>query len=241
MRAVSADSKIRVLVVEDEDPIRSGLCDLLSFHGYQADPAETGDEGLRRARAGGHALILLDVMLPGLSGFEVCEQLRSSGNETPVLMLTARGAEDDVLRGFRCGADDYVVKPFSVAELTARIEALLRRSGALAKPEPEPESFAFGDFQIDPATLCARAGEGEHARAVDLTPRDIEILVLLAHERGRIVSRRTLLAEIWGYPDPERVETRSVDMHIAKLRKKLGDRATEWIETVRGAGYRHPA
>jgi two-component system response regulator RegX3 len=241
MRAVSADSKIRVLVVEDEDPIRSGLCDVLSYNGYRPDPAETGDEGLRRAQAGEHALILLDVMLPGLSGFEVCEQLRSSGNETPVLMLTARGAEEDVLRGFRCGADDYVVKPFSVAELTARIEALLRRSGALAKPEPEPESFAFGDFRIDPATLCARAGEGEHARAVDLTPRDIEILVLLAHERGRIVSRRTLLAEIWGYPDPERVETRSVDMHIAKLRKKLGDRATEWIETVRGAGYRHPA
>jgi two-component system response regulator RegX3 len=241
MRAVSTDSKISVLVVEDEEPIRSGLCDVLTFHGYAADPVERGDDGLDRARNGDHALVLLDVMLPGLSGFEVCEQLRESGSQVPVLMLTARGAEEDVLRGFRSGADDYVVKPFSVAELTARIEALLRRSGALEAAGRESESFEFGTLRVDPGTLCARDSDGESARAVDLTPRDVEILQLLARERGRIVSRRALLAEVWGYPDPDRVETRSVDMHIAKLRKKLGDHATDWIETVRGAGYRHPA
>ena len=180
-------------------------------------------------------------MMPGLDGFGVCEQLRSAGLGMPVLMLTARGAEEDVLRGFRCGADDYVVKPFSVAELVARVEALLRRSGALAATDSDEAPFSFGDWEIDGTTLCARAGVDAGAATVDLTKRDVQILRLLARERGRIVSRRVLLAEVWGYPDPDRVETRSVDMHIAKLRKKLGERATEWIETVRGSGYRHPA
>ncbi len=245
MRAVSTDSKIAVLVVEDEEPIRSGLCDVLTFHGYGAEPVGRGDDGLARARSGDHALVLLDVMLPGLDGFEVCESLRAEGCQVPVLMLTARGAEEDVLRGFRCGADDYVVKPFSVAELTARVEALLRRSGALDREDPASAAFDFGALRVDPGSLCARSGTGEDARAVDLTPRDVEVLRLLARERGRIVSRRALLAEVWGYPNPDRVETRSVDMHIAKLRKKLGARsgseAGDWIETVRGAGYRHPA
>ncbi len=238
---MSNDSKIAVLVVEDEEPIRTGLCDVLTYHGYAAEGVDRGDEGLRRARTGGHALVLLDVMLPGLSGFEVCERLRGDGCQIPVLMLTARGAEEDVLRGFRCGADDYVVKPFSLRELMARVEALLRRSGALESPGTENESFRFGDWQVDVGTLCARAAGSRGVRTVDLTPRDVEILALLARERGRIVSRRVLLAEIWGYPDPERVETRSVDMHIAKLRKKLGEGATALIETIRGAGYRHPA
>jgi two-component system response regulator RegX3 len=236
---VPDDSKIAVLVVEDEEPIRTGLCDVLTFHGYRADAVERGDEGLARARDGSHALVLLDVMLPGLSGFDVCAELRASGCQTPVLMLTARGAEEDVLRGFRSGADDYVVKPFSVAELTARVEALLRRSGALDRVEVRPERFSFGDWKVDVPSLCARHGDTD--RAIDLTARDVEILALLSREAGRIVSRRVLLAEVWGYPDPDRVETRSVDMHIAKLRKKLGAGATRWIETVRGAGYRHPA
>jgi two-component system response regulator RegX3 len=243
---VPSDSKIAVLVVEDEEPIRNGLCDVLSFHGYRAEAVERGDEGLRRAASGEHALVLLDVMLPGLSGFDVCERLRGSGSQLPVLMLTARGSEEDVLRGFRAGADDYVVKPFSVRELTARVEALLRRSGALqvaAARSLPPKSFRFGDWQIEAGSLCARAAgaQGAPPRVVDLTPRDVEILSLLARERGRIVSRRALLLQVWGYPDPERVETRSVDMHIAKLRRKLGDGEATLIETVRGAGYRHPA
>ena len=242
---MSNDSKISVLVVEDEEPIRTGLCDVLTYHGYAAEGVDRGDDGLLRARAGGHGLVLLDVMLPGLSGFDVCEQLRREGCQVPVLMLTAHGAEEDVLRGFRCGADDYVVKPFSVRELMARIEALLRRSGNLESPGGKTESFRFGDWQVDVDTLCARSSGSSSGssgdRTVDLTPRDVEILALLVREQGRIVSRRVLLAEIWGYPDPERVETRSVDMHIAKLRKKLGDGTTALIETVRGAGYRHPA
>ncbi len=234
---MSNDPTIAVLVVEDEEPIRAGLCDVLTFHGYAAEAVERGDDGLERARSGEHALLLLDLMLPGLSGFDVCEQLRAGGSQLPILMLTARGSEEDVLRGFRCGADDYVVKPFSVAELTARVEALLRRSGALERTRNGDEIFVFGEWQVDTSSLRARA----ESRAIDLTARDVEILALLSRERGRIVSRRALLAEVWGYPDPERVETRSVDMHIAKLRKKLGDGATSLIETVRGAGYRHPA
>jgi len=236
-------AKLKVLVVEDEESIRIGLCDVLAFHGLDPVPVARGDDGLERALAGGHALVLLDVMLPGLSGFDVCEKLRRQDARTPVLMLTARGSEEDVLRGFRCGADDYVVKPFSVRELTARVEALLRRTGEREASLPEPRPFACGAFQIDPGKLTAHAGDATPAvsAAIDLTRRDVEILQLFTAERGRIVSRRRLLSEIWGFPDPDRVETRSVDMHIAKLRKKLGAEAQALIETVRGEGYRHPA
>jgi DNA-binding response OmpR family regulator len=231
------ERKIKVLVVEDEEPIRTGLCDVLTFHGFEPEPVGRGDEGLARARSGEHALVLLDVMLPGLSGFEVCQQLRESDSRTPVLMLTARGAEDDVLHGFRCGADDYVVKPFSIRELTARVEALLRRGGALEPAPPVQQIFAFGQWNVDPGLLTARI----ESQTIDLTRRDVEILRLFSEERGRIVSRRRLLTEIWGYPEPDRVETRSVDMHIAKLRKKLAASDGILIETVRGEGYRHPA
>ena len=234
------EAEPRILVVEDEPHLAEGIRDNLEEEGYAVELALDGIQGLEAVCGGGHDLVILDVMLPGLSGFEVCEQLRASGCQTPVLMLTARGAEEDVLRGFQCGADDYVVKPFSVAELTARVEALLRRSGALDRGNEErAETLDFGDWRIDVPSLCARHEDGE--RVIDLTFRDVEILALLSREAGRIVSRRVLLAEVWGYPDPDRVETRSVDMHIAKLRKKLGDGATSWIETVRGAGYRHPA
>jgi two-component system response regulator RegX3 len=235
--ADSHGQKPKVLVVEDEAAIRTGLCDVLAFHGLEPEPVERGDDGLARARSGEHALVLLDVMLPGLSGFEVCEKLRETDARIPVLMLTARGSEDDVLRGFRSGADDYVVKPFSVRELTARVEALLRRGGTVPAEPAAPAEFSFGEWQVDPSVLAARGERG----TVDLTRRDVEILQLFARERGRIVSRRQLLAEVWGYPEPERVETRSVDMHIAKLRKKLSAKDGNLIETVRGEGYRHPA
>ena len=232
---MSAISKTRILVVEDEEAIRIGLCDVLVFRGYEPEGIARGDEGLTRALERKHALVLLDIMLPGLDGFEVCERLRAANVQTPVLMLTARGAEEDVLRGFRCGADDYVIKPFSVAELTVRVEALLRRSGAGNGGATDP--FDFGKWQVDPSALCARSDRGREV--VDLTSRDVEILHLFATDRGRIVSRRRLLGDVWGFPEPERVETRSVDMHIAKLRRKLGQSGASLIETVRGEGYRH--
>ena len=231
-RSGSAGSKLPVLVVEDEAAIRSGLCDVLAFHGYEPEGVERGDDGLRAALSNRHALVVLDVMLPGLNGFDVCRELRAKLPRLPILMLTARGAESDVLDGFRAGADDYVTKPFSVAELMARVDALLRRSGAVTDDAQGP--FALGGWQIDATELRATRGE----ESVELTRRESDLLALFAREPGRILSRRRLLQEIWGYPDPDRVETRTVDMHVAKLRKKLGAGGDALIETVRGEGYR---
>lgn len=226
----------RILVIEDEESIRRGLCDVLAFNGYQPEGVERGDHGLESARERVHTLILLDVMLPGIDGFSLCRTLRDEGDARPVLMLTARGREEDVLEGFRSGADDYVTKPFSVAELMARTEALLRRAGALEEVESSREAFDLGPWRIEPDTSCATRDDA----SVELTPREIDVLWALVSAPGRIVSRRHLLASVWGYPDPDRVETRTVDMHIAKLRKKLDPAraAGSLIETVRGEGYR---
>ena len=222
-----------ILVVEDEDSIRNGLCDVLAFHGHAPEGVGRGDEGLRRALSNQHALVILDVMLPGMNGFDVCRELRDQLPNLPILMLTARGSEDDVLQGFRAGADDYVTKPFSVAELSARVDALLRRAGR-DTPEEEPEPFRFGGWEIDPSSLSA----SRDAARVDITRREIELLALFAREPGRILSRRRLLREVWGFADPERIETRTVDMHVAKLRKKLDAAGDALIETIRGEGYR---
>ncbi len=225
-------SPTRILVVEDEPAIRDGLCDVLAYRGYAPQAAATGEDGLREGRAGGFGLVILDVMLPGISGFDVCAALREEQPELPILMLTARGAEEDVLRGFRAGSDDYVTKPFSLAELLARVEALLRRAGRAEREALAP--FSLGPLAVDPERLLARDARGE----IELSRREVEILALLAREAGRIVSRRRLLQEVWEMPRPDRVETRTVDMHIAKLRKKLG-RSRALIETVRGEGYRY--
>ena len=225
----------RILVVEDELAIQRGLCDVLAYRGYAPTGVANGDEGLHEGLQGDFDLVVLDVMLPGRSGFEVCKELRSADPRLPILMLTARGAEEDVLQGFRCGSDDYVTKPFSVAELMARVEALLRR-GARAENEVDAEPFAFGAWRVEPARLVAE----RDGVATLLSRREIAILALLLRERGRIVSRRRLLADVWGMGSPERIETRTVDMHIAKLRKKLGRDGRHGIETVRGEGYRLP-
>jgi two-component system response regulator RegX3 len=223
-RTKTESSGLPILVIEDEAAILRGLLDVLAFHGYEPEGCARGDLGLDTALDPTRepALVVLDVMLPGMNGFDVCEKLREARPTLPILMLTARGA------------DDYVTKPFSVAELVARVEALIRRSADGRTPAAAREPFAFGAFQIQPDERVAVRGE----QRIDLTPRDLELLALFARETGRIVSRRHLLAEIWGYPDPERVETRSVDMHIAKLRKKLEPGGAAGIETVRGEGYR---
>ncbi|MCP3985225.1 MAG: response regulator transcription factor [bacterium] len=231
MNATGQPSKPRILVVEDEPAIQRGLCDVLAFHGYAPTGVDTGEDGLREGRLGQYDLVLLDIMLPGKSGFDVCEELRAELPRLPILMLTARGSEEDVVRGFRCGSDDYVTKPFSIAELMARVEALLRRAQRNVVSRSDP--FTLGDLQVDPESRVATTGNHE----IELSKREVELLALFAQERGRIVSRRMLLQEVWGFDRPERLETRTVDMHIAKLRKKLGD-AREVIETVRGEGYR---
>jgi len=224
------EAKAPILVVEDEAAIREGLCDILTYHGYQPAAVESGEDALDRALAGRYALVLLDVMLPGVSGFDVCTALRTQRPEQAIIMLTARGAEEDILRGFRCGADDYVTKPFSVAELMARVDALLRRT--LGRTTGDATPFAFGTWRVDPATLTASGG----AEIITLSRREAAVLAVLARERGRIVSRRTLLVEVWGMTHVDQIETRTVDMHLVKLRKKIAAGAV--IETVRGEGYR---
>ena len=224
--------KPRVLVVEDEENIRKGIGDVLVYNGYDVVLVETGDGGLKRAASESFGLILLDVMLPGMNGFEVCERVREAKPTQPIIMLTAKGSEEDVLRGFRVGADDYVTKPFSIRELLARIEAVLRRSGRL--DDARAASFEFAGWSIDREQLRATSD----GRSVPLTRREIAILSLLRTERGRIVSRRRMLTDVWEMMNPGRVHTRTVDVHIAKLRKKLGDAACT-IETVHGEGYRY--
>ena len=224
-------SEIRILVVEDEESIREGVADVLAYHGYHPEAVGTGEDGLERGRRERFDLVILDVMLPGIDGFNVCEKLRAERPRLPILMLTAKGSEDDVVHGLRLGADDYVTKPFSIRELTARVEALLRRTGRL---EAE-QSFAFGPWQVDGVGLRATHG----GRDAQLTAREVDLLRLFARERGRVVSRRRLLQEVWEMANVEQIETRTVDVHIAKLRKKIDrDGAESLIRTVRGAGYR---
>lgn len=223
-------AKLPVLVVEDEAFIRSGICDVLAYHGYAPVGVEDGASGLAEARSGRYALVVLDIMLPELDGFSVCRELRKTDGRIGVLMLTAKGSEQDVLEGFEAGADDYVTKPFSVAQLVARVGALARRASTAA-----PRSFRVGDVEVDADRQTASVG----TRSASLTPRDLELLSYLAAASGRAVAREELLREVWGYARVERVETRCIDMHVAKLRRKLGgltDAAI--IHTVRGAGYR---
>jgi two-component system response regulator RegX3 len=224
-------AKRAILVVEDEPAICSGLCDVLAYHGHAPIGVASGEDGLRHASDGRFALVLLDVMLPGMDGFAICRELRARRPDQAILMLTARGAEADVLEGFRCGADDYVTKPFSVAELMARVEALLRRTGDAAEPPRDP--FVFDGWRIDPAARIAT----RRRTSVALTAREVALLALFAAERGRIISRRRLLADVWGMRNAEQIETRTVDVHLAKLRKKIGAHAA--IATVRGEGYRY--
>jgi two-component system, OmpR family, response regulator RegX3 len=218
----------RVLVVEDEAHILRGLSDVLRFRGCEVGAATDGAYGLALALASPWDLVVLDIMLPELDGFSVCQRLRDAGRQTPVLMLTAKGEEDDVVRGFEAGADDYVVKPFSVRELTARIDALLRRA-----VRTTTERFTIGAMSVDPG--CSEACID--GATVALTSREVRILRVLASDPGRIVGRRTLLRDAWDMINVDSLETRTVDVHVAKLRKKLG-RHGHLIETVRGQGYR---
>ncbi len=223
-------SKPRILVIEDEDAIRAGICDLLAYHGLEPVGAATGDAGLASAFAGGWDLLMVDVMLPGVDGFSICRQVRERDPGQAILMLTAKGREEDVLEGFAAGCDDYITKPFSVAQLVARVKALLRRQGTKVE-----RNVTSAGVTLQPDALRAHADD----QTVALSTRDVEVIAYLARQRPGVVSRTDLLREVWGYKRVERVETRAVDMHIVKLRRKLS-RITQAdvIETVRGAGYR---
>jgi two-component system, OmpR family, alkaline phosphatase synthesis response regulator PhoP len=224
----------RILIVEDNEDLAFGLRATLEFEGYEVDVAPDGRSGLGLISASPPDLVVLDLMLPDQDGYEVLSRLRKHGDRTPVLVLTARSEETDVVMGFDRGADDYVTKPFSTLELLARVRALLRRTvGPSGRDHLRVERF--GDVEVNPASgTVLRDGE-----TVTLTPKEFDLLVALLRRRGAVASRKELLAEVWSYANPK-VETRTVDVHIAELRRKLElDPANpRHILTVRKKGYR---
>lgn len=226
--------KPRLLIVEDELAIRTGLVDVFVFHGFEVEFAEDGNSGLHKALSGRFDLILLDVMLPGINGFDICAQIRAQDRDQPVIMLTARNTDEDIVQGLALGADDYVAKPFSVAQLVLRVQAVLRRSG-FASDESAVLKLA-DDIDIDTRQLnaCVR---GE---TVALTRRELDVLTYLYQHRDRPVPREELLHKIWGYARDLDIETRTVDIHLAKLRRKLerDPKQPTLLITVRGGGYR---
>jgi DNA-binding response OmpR family regulator len=217
-----------VLVVEDDTPIRRGLVDALSFHGYTPIEAADGAAGVQSATMRPVDLVLLDLMLPRQNGLDVLRAVRDVRPTLPIIILTARGEEDDRVAGLRLGADDYVVKPFSVKELLARIEAVLRRSPE--RPAPLAEA-SFDGGVIDLARREAVFADGSR---IELSQREVELAGYLAANAGRAISREELLTRLWQL-DPSGLETRTIDMHVARLREKLAD--PQAIQTVRGRGY----
>lgn len=215
----------RILVIEDNPDLAYGLRNNLEIEGYEVEVAKDGAKGLSRARAGRPDLVVLDLMLPGFDGLEVCRRIQKH-RAVPVLMLTARDSETDVLVGLGVGADDYMTKPFSMRELMARVHALLRRIDRIPAPVGEP--VVAGDVEIDPARRQVRKG-GE---LVHLTPTEFDLLYQLASRPEVVHTREQLLADVWGYRDG--FGARTIDSHIGALRKKLG---ADLIRTVHGVGY----
>ena len=222
----------RILVVEDDAAIRRGVADALTFAGYEVLAAATGHEGLSRALTATIDLILLDLVLPGPSGFEIVKAVREVRPTLPVIMLTARGEEADRVRGLQLGSDDYVVKPFSVKELLARVEAVLRRS-----PE-RPDRIQHIPLQDGVADLARCEVRFQDGTRHELSEREVALLGYLASHRGRVVTREEILTRVWRL-DPKGRETRTIDVHIANLRAKLRDDAESprVLLTVRGKGY----
>jgi DNA-binding response OmpR family regulator len=228
-----------ILVIEDEPDLRAGLQHNLELEGYRVDTAADGKEGLRKARDGRPALVLLDLMLPGMSGLEVLRHLRETGREMPVIIVSAKGQDRDKVQGLELGADDYVTKPFGLSELTARIRAVLRRTqvGAKAGSGDRPAVggvMNFPDLVVD----WRRFTIVRDGKETQLSRYEAEILRMLVEHRGEVVSRQELLKKVWGYVHLP--TTRTVDNHIARLRKKL-ERDVEkpvHVVTVHGLGYR---
>jgi DNA-binding response OmpR family regulator len=221
-----------ILVIEDDPAILRGLADNLKFESYQVITANQGQAGLESVRRHKPDLVILDVMLPLLSGYEICRKLRAEGNTVPILMLTARGEEIDRVLGLDLGADDYVTKPFSIREVLARVRSLLRRSSP-AKP-PMPDELRFGDIAIDFRSWEAtRAG-----KPLEMTRKEFGVLRLLASRQGEVVTRDDLLNEVWGFENYP--TTRTVDNHIAGLRAKIerDPAQPEYLRTVHGVGYK---
>jgi len=222
----------KILIIEDEPGLVTTLRDRLRKHGYTVSAAGDGDTGLEMAMRTPVELILLDLMLPGQSGLAVCEKLRKAGSSTPILMLTARRQIKDKVKGLKAGGDDYLTKPFQMAELLARVEALLRR--VASSPEPAPTQYQFGSIAMDTrSTEVTRDGQ-----PVPLSAKEFQLLRYFVEHPNVTISRDELLREVWGYGD--RPPTRTVDVHVAWLRQKLEDdiKNPRHILTVVGFGYK---
>ncbi|WP_456460480.1 response regulator transcription factor [Reichenbachiella sp.] len=223
----------KILVVDDEPAMRQGLADNLLFEGYQVDQAEDGKVALNRLKAQSYDLVVLDVMMPELSGFDVCKKLRMEGNKVPVILLTAKGEEIDRVLGLELGADDYITKPFSLRELLARVKAVLRRTQQ--NSDTAPRQFeTIGLMEVDFKNFVARINQEE----VKLSHREFEVLKFLKDHQQEIVSRDELLKNIWKYD--EFPTTRTVDNFILRLRQKIETNPNEpkIILTVHGMGYK---
>lgn len=223
----------RILIIEDEPAMQLGLKDNLEFERYQVDVANEGETGLQKIKSGQHDLILLDVMLPKISGFDICKAARAAGIKTPIILLTARGEEIDKVLGLELGADDYITKPFSVRELLARVKAMLRRN----QNTPSTDSSSLiqiGRLQIDFKAFQAKDGDQD----VKLSHKEFELLGYLHENRNKVVSRYDILEKVWGYE--EQITTRTVDNFIARLRQKveINVEQPKVILTVHGSGYK---
>jgi DNA-binding response OmpR family regulator len=223
----------RILIVDDQEDLLDGLAVNFRREGYEVLTATHAETALGLARTQAPDLIILDVMLPGVSGFDVCRELRRTGVEAPIIMLTARGEEIDRVLGLEIGADDYLTKPFSLRELLARVRARLRRRPAAAAA-PAPGRYRFGDVEIDFERLRAE----RDGRPLELSAKEFDLLGLLVRRRGEVLTRDEILKQVWGYEEPPL--TRTVDTHILRLRQKIEpDPANpEYIQTVYGEGYR---
>jgi two-component system, OmpR family, alkaline phosphatase synthesis response regulator PhoP len=222
----------RILLVEDNADLAFGLRNNLEIDGYAVEVAEEGKKALRMMESNGADLVILDLMLPELDGFRVLRALRERGHEVPVLVLTARGEESDKVRALKLGADDYVLKPFGLLELLARVEALLRRVPGSHSRSPAP--LRLGAVVIEPD----RRRVSRDGVEIDLAPKELDLLLALLRHRGNVVPRLQLMREVWGYDDS--VSSRTIDTHIAELRRKLEDDASKprHLITVRKIGYR---
>ena len=223
--------KARILVVEDDPALLRGLVDVLVYNGYEVKGVEDGGRGLDTSLHNAFDLLLLDVMLPTLDGFSICKEVRKKKPNQGIIMITAKGAEDDIITGFNAGADDYISKPFSLREVMVRIEAVLRRTGK----NPGDVEFTYQDIFFDGKNLMAQYQNA----TIELTRKEMDIIAYLHRHRERIVSKKELLTDVWHYADAD-IETRTVDIHMLKLRKKItqliGD--APLINTIRGEGYR---
>lgn len=223
-----------LLVIEDDESMATALTDGLELEGYDVEVQRDGAAGLERALKGEFDLIVLDVMLPSLSGVDILKQVRSAGRQMPILMLTAKGQEIDKVLGLKLGADDYMTKPFGFMELTARIEALLRRLGRLGRGSATSDEYRFGSVRV--VFNGQEVWNGD--RRIELSPREFELLRYMIRHRGKVVRRDELLDAVWGYDDAPL--TRTIDVHVAKLRRKIeaDPQNPEFLLTVHRVGYR---